>query len=105
MLQIFCSEQGKMNQKYTLCGLQTYYKDNKDITKLAQQAAVLPHVPQHLACLVEDVRMNALKDIGEAYNIPDKTSFRKMQIQRDRHQNSATQGQVRTRTLQHGRLC
>jgi hypothetical protein len=44
-------------------GLQTYYKENNDITRLVRRAAVLPLVPQHLD---EDVWLNPLEDIGEA---------------------------------------
>jgi hypothetical protein len=55
-----------------ICGLQKYYKENNDITLLVRRTAVLPLVPQHL---VEDVWINALKDIGEADKVPDTTSF------------------------------
>ena len=54
------------------CGLQTYYKENNDITRLVRRAAVLPLVPQHLT---EDVWLNAFEEIGEADNVPDTTSF------------------------------
>lgn len=59
-------------RKTKKCVLPTYYKENNDITRLVQRAAVLPLVPQHL---VEDVWLNALEDIGEVDNVPDTTSF------------------------------
>jgi hypothetical protein len=59
-------------RKTQKCGLQTYYKENNNITRLVRRAAVLPLVPQHL---VEDVWLNAHEDIGEADNVPDTTSF------------------------------
>ena len=54
-------------RKTQKCVLQTYYKENNDITRLVRRVTVLPLVPQHL---VEDVWLNALEDIGEAYNVP-----------------------------------
>ena len=47
-------------RKTQKCGLQTYYKENNDITRLVRLVTVLPLVPQHL---VEDVWFNALEDI------------------------------------------
>ncbi|VDH98196.1 Hypothetical predicted protein, partial [Mytilus galloprovincialis] len=38
-------------RKTQKCGLQLYYKENEDITRLVRRAAVLPLVPLHL---VED---------------------------------------------------
>ncbi|CAC5392834.1 unnamed protein product [Mytilus coruscus] len=47
-----------MTQK---CGLQTYYKENDDITKLVRWAAVLPLVPQDQ---IEDVWLETLEEIN-----------------------------------------
>ncbi|MBM5152103.1 hypothetical protein J7907_24405 [Vibrio parahaemolyticus] len=54
------------------CGLQTYYKENDDITRLVRRAAVLPLVPP---THVEDLWFNALEDRDAADNIPDSTPF------------------------------
>jgi hypothetical protein len=35
-------------RKTQKCGLQTYYKENNDITRLVRRAAVLPLVTQHI---------------------------------------------------------
>jgi len=59
-------------RKTQKCGLQTYYKENDDITKLVRRAVVLSLVPQNE---VEDVWFNALQDIGDADNVPDTTTF------------------------------
>jgi hypothetical protein len=53
-------------------GLQTYYKEKDDITKLVRRAVVLSLLPQTEA---EDVWFNALQDIGDADNVPDTTTF------------------------------
>ena len=58
---------GGRNQT-TRCGLQTYYKENDNITKLDRRVTVLPLIPQ-------DVWFNALQDIGDAENVTDTTTF------------------------------
>ena len=59
-------------RKIQKCGLQAYYKENDDITKLVRRATVLPLVPQNK---VEDVWFNALQDTGDADKVPDTTTY------------------------------